>query len=268
MSSAPGPPPGARATAFKALHRPSHPLILANIYDATSAAIIAALPGTVALATASYAVALALGTTDEQLTLEAYLAALHPIADVARRFNKPLSVDLQSGYGTRLEEAVRAVVRAPIAAAGANIEDSEQRTGKMMDEDEAVARIKRVLAVAREEKVGDFVVNARADSFVRGGTLEESVRRGKKYLEAGATTVYIFWPEGRSEMEEEGVKFAVKELGGMVNLAPGKVRGEGKGLMTADLKRLGVARVSVGPSLYFAAKKALEEMAEDVYKVE
>ncbi|KAK1833690.1 2-methylisocitrate lyase [Podospora conica] len=267
MASPPNPSTGARATAFKALHRPSHPLLLANIYDAASANIVAALPGTVALATASYAVAAALGTTDEQLPLDAYLAALRPIADVARRFNKPLSVDLQSGYGTRLEEAVRAVVRAPIGAAGVNIEDSDQKTGAMMAEDEAVARIKRVLAVAREERVGDLVVNARADSFIRGGTLEESVARGKRYLEAGATTVYIFWPEERREMDEEGVKFAVRELGGMVNLAPGKLRG-GKGLTSADLKRLGVARVSVGPSLWFAAKRALEEMAEEVYKVE
>jgi len=268
MASSTTPSVGGRATSFKALHRPSHPVVLANIYDATSAAIVAALPGTVALATASYAVTLSLGTTDENLQLSDYLVALRPIADVAHRFNKPLTVDLQSGYDTHLEEAVRAVIRMPIGAVGINLEDSEQRTGRMMDEDEAVSRIKRVLAVAKEEKVADLVVNARADSFWTGGTLEESVRRGKRYLEVGATTVYIFWPEQRKEMDEEGVKFAVKELGGMVNLAPGQLRGGGKGLTSADLKRLGVARISVGPSLYFAAKKALEDIAEAAYRVE
>ncbi|KIW91975.1 uncharacterized protein Z519_06957 [Cladophialophora bantiana CBS 173.52] len=46
------------ATAFRRLHRPGSPLILAN-----------------ALATASYAVALAAGTSDDDLTLEQNMAA-------------------------------------------------------------------------------------------------------------------------------------------------------------------------------------------------
>jgi len=256
----------ARATAFKALHRPLHPLVLANVFDATSAALVAALPQTAALATASYAMALALGTTDPELTLDAHLAALQPIAAVARRTGKLLTVDLQSGYGDRLADAVRAVMREPIGASGINLEDSEQATGAILGEDEAVARIETALRVAREEGVPDFVVNARSDSFVRGGTLEEAVRRGRRYLAAGATTAYVFWQAGKP-MDEESVAFAVRELGGMVNLAP-RLGAGGKGLTTNDLKRLGVARVSVGPQIYLAAAAALKKAAEETYGLE
>src|SRR5436190_502768 len=125
----------ALAQSFKSLHVPGKPLLLANIYDPSTARAVASLPGCKALATASVSIAL--------------------------------------------------------AVVGVNLEDSEQKTHTMMDEAVAVQRIKRALAAAAEVGVPDFVVNARSDSFLRGGSLDESIRRGKLYLGAGATTVYV-----------------------------------------------------------------------------
>ncbi|KAL2015243.1 hypothetical protein VTK56DRAFT_5949 [Thermocarpiscus australiensis] len=261
----------ALAKTFKSLHVPGDPVVLANVYDATSARAVASLPGCRALATASHAVALALGTTDEQLTLEQNLAGTAPIAAVARARGLPLTVDLQDGYGERLEEAVRGVIA--LGAVGANLEDSVQREegrpGVVMDEAVAVERVRRAVQAAAEAGVPDFVVNARSDSFLFGGTLEESISRGRKYLEAGATTVYVLWPMGVRATEKE-VKKVVEALDGKVNLLPvlSAAGREGKKPLTsADMARLGAARVSIGPQLYYAAVQALKAKANEVFGV-
>ena len=255
-------PLNASALAFKSLHTPGTPLLLANIYDTTSALTLASHPKCPALATASFALAAANNLRDQDLTLPVHLSLLAPIAAIARQAGKPLTIDLQDGYGEQLEEAVRAAIG--FGAVGINLEDSDHTTEEMMDVEVAVARVKRALAVAKGEGVPDFVVNARSDAFIRGGTLDEAIERGKRYLAVGATTAYIFWPRGKV-MDEEGVARAVKELGGMLNLAP-RVVGAGKGELTSrDLARLGVARVSVGPQMYLVVTQVLRKAAEAIF---
>lgn len=245
----------ALATSFKALHVPGKPLLLANVHDATSARIVASLPGCRALATASWAVAQCAGTTDEKLTLDQNLAALAPVAAVARELGLPLTVDIQDGYGDRLEEAVGRAI-AELGAVGVNLEDSDHETGAVMGDAVAVDRVRRALAAARKAGVADFVVNARADSFLAGGEIDESIRRGRMYLDAGATTVYVFWPRTR-EMLEADIKRVIDGLDGMANIQPRL----NKGMTGADIARLGAARVSVGPQLYHATVDALKKTA-------
>ncbi|KAK4032949.1 2-methylisocitrate lyase [Parachaetomium inaequale] len=256
----------AQATAFKALHVPGTPLLLANVYDATSARIIGSQPNCRALASASYALAKTIGLKDEQLTLEHNLALCAPIAAVARELGLPLTVDIQDGYGDRLEEVVRRVIT-ELGAVGVNLEDSFHEGGGVMGEEEAVGRVRRVLEVAREVGVPDFVVNARSDSFLKGGELDESIRRGRRFLEAGATTVYVFWPPSR-EMVEGDVKRVIDGLDGLANIQPRKVSPvQSKALSSADIARLGAARVSVGPQLYLAAAAVLTAAANEVFAV-
>lgn len=253
------------AKAFKALHVPGTPLVLANVYDETSARVIASLPDCKALATASYAVAVANGTQDPDLDLDTNLAAVGRIAAVARAAGKPLTVDLQDGYGDRLEEAVRAVVAA--GAVGINLEDSDHSTSAVMDDATAVSRVRRALDAAAAAGVPDFVVNARADSHLHGADLGESIRRGKLFLEAGATTVFIFRAPGVFTSDE--VARMVRELGGRVNIsmrlpsasAPSDV----KLLTSRELGELGVARISVGPQTYFAVAEALKKAALTIF---
>ncbi|KAL2270615.1 hypothetical protein VTJ83DRAFT_2799 [Remersonia thermophila] len=255
----------ARAREFKAFHAPGSPLRLANVYDATSARIIGSLPGCRALASASHAVAEASGTTDEHLTLEQNLTHLAPVAAVAHELGLPLTIDLQDGYGERLEEAVcRAITE--LGAVGINLEDSRHEDGSMMDEDEAVERIRRSLQVAADLGVPDFVVNARSDTFLmKAGSLDESIRRGRKYLEAGATTVYVIWPFDQ-EMLAEDVKKVVGGLDGMVNILPRKASTvQSRDFTPVDVAQLGAARISVGPLLYRAMREALTDVANEVF---
>ncbi|KAK0667810.1 phosphoenolpyruvate phosphomutase-domain-containing protein [Cercophora samala] len=258
-----------KATLFKSLHHnPAKPLLLANAYDATSARIIASLSGCKALATASYALALSIGKADETLTWEDNLSLCRPIAAVAREFNLPLTVDIQDGYAgsgdfAKLRSVIEKVIL-ELGAVGVNLEDSwhESTTGEMIPEDEAIERIRTVIGTAREIGVEDFVVNARSDTFLNGGRLEESIRRGRRYLdEGGAETVFIFWPRNQ-EMDKADVQKVIDELGGRVNVSCRL----GGTLTTAELGKMGAARVSVGPQVFLAAAEAIKKAAGAVFE--
>ncbi|KAK3325985.1 phosphoenolpyruvate phosphomutase-domain-containing protein [Apodospora peruviana] len=261
-----------KATTFKSLHRNiaggGKPLLLANVYDATSARVVASLPGCAALATASFALAQSIGKTDETLTLDENLSLARPIAAVANEFNLPLTVDIQDGYAPRGDKQALVDVTAGLVkglgAVGVNLEDSWHETCEMMDEEYAVERISIMLSAAADLGVSDFVVNARSDTFLMGGSLDESIRRGKKYLEAGAETVFIFWPRGEA-MKREDVQRVIDELDGRVNISCRL--GQKGGLTTADLAAMGAARVSVGPQLYLAVAETLKKAAGAVFAV-
>lgn len=250
------------ALALKALHKPGNPLILTNVWDAISARTVASLPGTKALATASYAVAAAAGLADDDLTLDINLRAITAIAKVAKEFDKPLTVDFQDGFGTQLEEGMRAIIRA--GAVGCNLEDLGREKGGLYDVAEAQERIRRVLKVAKEEGVPDFVVNARTDALFTGGNVDEAITRGKAYLEAGAANVFIWAGPSRKGWGREEVERAVKALDGRLNVL---LMMKAEGLSVKELSEIGgigVARISIGPQLMIRTSGRVGEEAERI----
>lgn len=242
---------------LKALHVPGKPLVLANVYDILSAQAIAQLPGCKALATASYAVAAANGVTDDDMDMETNLRASKAIAKIAAEFNKPLTIDIQDTYGKNLRQTIAALV--DYGVHGVNLEDVDKGSQKLYSQDEAVDRIKLTLKTAAENGVKDFVVNARCDVLVRGGELSEVLQRGKAYLAAGATTVFVWGGSGRGVSRDE-IKTMVKEFDGRLNVAMKMV----DGLNVKELSELGVARISVGPQLQFIAMAAYAEEARKI----
>lgn len=242
-----------RATKFKSLHVPGDPIVLSNIYDAASANIISQLPTTKALATASWAIAATQGKADNDLHPDDIFRAVRNIVKADLR-GLPLSLDLQDGYEspeTTISNAIE------LGASGCNIEDEARGRG-LYSIDEAGARVRLVVKTADQLTVPDFVVNARTDVLVHGGTIEEAIRRGKVYLENGATTVFVWGGPARG-MSRGEVQQLVEGLDGKVavkmNLSPGS-------LTVSELKALGVARISVGPELYKVAMNALTEAAK------
>jgi 2-methylisocitrate lyase-like PEP mutase family enzyme len=242
-----------KAQFLKSLHVPSNPLILANVYDISSARTVAALPSCKALATASFAVALANGTEDKKLTLETNLQAVRDIGNVAYDFDKPLSVDLQDGYGDRLEEAIIGLIER--GAVGCNLEDCDMQSNVMHSPEVAVERIKLALAAAEAHGVPDFALNARCDVLLHGGAIEEVYRRGKMYLAAGAISVFVLGGSSRGGVKTEEVQSLCRELDGRLNvscvIAPGK-------LTVKEIGELGACRISVGPQMLFKAQEALK----------
>jgi len=242
-----------KATTLKALHIPSTPLLLTNVWDTISARAIAPLPSCKALATASYAIAIAANTTDDALTYSQNLHAIREIAKIACEYDKPLTADIQDGYGERLEEAIGALLDLDVA--GCNLEDYDGANRRMYSEDEATARVERTMAVARQRGEADFVVNARCDSLHHGGDLAEVIRRGQAYLNAGATAVFVWG--GKRGVSEEEVRNLVEAFQGRLS-----VKLDFEGLTVKQLAEIGVARVSVGPSMQTRMMKALAQDAE------
>jgi len=247
------------ARTLRSLHRSGKPLVLANVYDFLSAEAVASLSSSHALATASYAVARAVGTEDDDMTLEQNIAATKLIGKVANKHGKPLTVDIQDAYGDRLEEAIKSVIEA--GAVGVNLEDCDKDTGKMHSIDEAANRVRRALKTAADSGVPDFVVNARCDTLVRGGEMDEVIARGKKYLDAGATTVFV-WGGSKRGVSRAEVERMVKEFDGRLNVS---LKWSG-GLTVAELSKIGVARISVGPAIQFFAMAEFAKKAEELLK--
>ena len=245
------------AKAFRALHKPRQPLVLCNSYDGATAKIIAAHPRSKAIASASYAIAAARGIDDDDLDLQQNLDGLSAILEAARAAGKPATVDLQDGYGKDLEAAVVEITK--MGAVGCNLEDFDRVTNKLMPIDVACDRVKLAMTVASKQGIPDFVVNARTDTLLTKGTVEEAIERGKAYLAAGACTCFV-WGAKRGVSRAE-VEKLVQALDGRVNV---KMNLGANYLTVSDLASIGVARISVGPELYMAAMAAYKSAADQL----
>ncbi|OQE14780.1 hypothetical protein PENFLA_c035G09743 [Penicillium flavigenum] len=187
---------------FRDLHSPQDPLILTNVWDASTASAIASLPTTRAIATASFAIAAYFGVDDENLTKAQNLTALKIFVSAAHRINPalPVTADLQDGYDKDLPSlAVTAKEAIALGAVGCNLEDMDNAAGTLRPLDEAVARVRTVVDAAKDAGVPDFALNARTDVLSQEGTtLDDAIVRGKAFLEAGACTVFVWGgPKGR-----------------------------------------------------------------------
>ncbi|MET7281033.1 isocitrate lyase/phosphoenolpyruvate mutase family protein [Kribbella sp. NPDC005582] len=224
-----------KAEILRSLHVPGTPLIVPNAWDAASARIVAEA-GFPAVATSSFATATILGYADGELApVDDILAA---VARITRAVDIPVTVDFERGYGLPPAELVKRFL--DTGAVGLNLEDSNPRTGAMIE----AAEQADFLAAVRAAAGSDLVINARTDSFLRRdgsatAQLESSVDRGTLYLAAGADCVYPI-ATGNPEV----IRALTERIDGPVNV------GFGRGERTvADFAALGVARVSFGPLL-------------------
>lgn len=232
-----------------ALHEDQALLTVVNVWDPISAQVVAAEPGTTALATASHSIAASFGYEDgERIPLSLHLEAIQRIVQAT---DLPVSADLEAGYGDVGETIRRAI---GVGVVGANIED------QLKPLDEAVRGVEAALAAGQAEGIR-FVLNARTDAFVRGGdrtpeeNLQDAVTRGQAYLAAGAPVVFV---PGR--LDEQQVRTLVDAFGPQ-RLSVIGVPGS---LPLAKLEELGVARVSYGPFSQRVALTALQDFVRDV----
>ncbi|HKT21619.1 MAG TPA: isocitrate lyase/phosphoenolpyruvate mutase family protein, partial [Nitrososphaerales archaeon] len=178
---------------------------------------------------------------------------------IARPLSVPLSADVVGGFGESPEgvtRSVKAVIDA--GAVGINIEDFVHATKKLLPAEKQVARLRALVRLRDRGKVR-FVINARTDALRFGAgdeaaRLDEAIRRAEEYRDAGADCVY---PMGLTDAAS--ISRFVKALDFATNVM---VR---KGLPSVpELKRLGVARVSFGPSASYAAMGLLKRASREV----
>ncbi len=245
-----------KAQDFRGLHHRKRILILPNAWDVPSARVFEN-EGFPAVATSSAGLVVSLGYPDgEVVGRDEFVAAVERIARV---LSVPLSVDIVAGFGKTTREVV-ATVKAILKAGGIgiNIEDFVHATKKLYPVERQVENVKAI------RKLGDavgipLVINARTDALRYGvgdeeAKFEEAVRRATAYRDAGADCVY---PMGM--IDSDSIRRFVKEVDFPINVM---VR---KGLPSVnELERLGVARVSFGPSASYAAMGLLKRASKEV----
>jgi 2-methylisocitrate lyase-like PEP mutase family enzyme len=221
-----------------------------NVWDAISAKVIADLPETKAIATAGHSIAASFGYPDGTIPLDLTLDMVGRI--VAAVGDLPVTADLDAGYGDPGETVRRAI---GVGVVGANVED------RLAPLDESVTVVEAIIAAGAAEGV-PFVLNARTDAFVRGGgrpveeSIADAVERGRAYLAAGATTVFV-----PGVLDADVTRALVEGIGdrkvSVIGL-PGALR-------AAEYEALGVARISYGPTTQRVALTALQDVATDLY---
>ncbi|SCX58450.1 2-Methylisocitrate lyase, PEP mutase family [Klenkia marina] len=235
-----------KAETLARLHTDPELLTVVNVWDVISATVVADLAGTKALATASHSIAASYGYADgEQIPVDTMIEA---VGRIAAAVAQPVSADLEAGYGDPGETTRKAI---GVGVVGANLED------QMKPLAQAVAAVEAVVAAGEAEGV-PFVLNARTDAFVKAGdrpradVVADAVERGKAFLEAGATCVFV-----PGKLDEPTVVQLVEGIGerrvSVINV-PGSLPQE-------RLQQLGVARVSFGPWTQRLALTAFADFA-------
>jgi 2-methylisocitrate lyase-like PEP mutase family enzyme len=244
---------GERVDLLRALHVPGDPLVLPNVWDAASAHVVEEA-GFLAVATGSAAVAAALGYADGEATPVGEM--FDAVARVARVVGVPVTADVERGYGLPPAELVERLATA--GAVGCNIEDSEPRTGTLVDAERQADFLAEVRATAVAGG-HDLVINARVDTYAHGtGTaterLAESLRRARRYLAAGADCVYPILVT-----DVDAMRALVTGIAGPVNLLcrPGSPS-------VVEYAAMGAARVSFGPGLHHVVQSHLARLAATI----
>ncbi len=237
-------------------------IVLPGAYDALSARL-AERAGFRAMFTTGFGFsAAALGQPDfGLLTMSETMDRVRHIVDAV---SVPVVADMDTGYGNPLNTArtVRECVSA--GAAGIILEDQEwpKKCGhfegkRVIPAEDHAAKIR---AAADARGSDDLVIIGRTDARQPLG-LDEAIRRGKLYRDAGADIVFVEAP--RSVDELRAVKAAIPDTPLFANMVEG---GKTPLLSFEELQALGYKMVVFPLSALFAATKAIARVYEELYR--
>ena len=178
----------------------------------------------------------------------------------------PVMADADTGYGNSIN-AMRVTEQfIKAGTAGMNLEDQvfPKRCGHIegktvVSMEEMVLKIK-ACAQVRNELDRDFILNARTDAIAVSG-VDEAIRRGNAYIEAGADMIFVEAPRTVDEIEK-----AVRGINGLVsiNLFDNIEGGKTPLLTIKELTAMGVARVSIPVGTTFAAARGVLNYLEAI----
>jgi 2-methylisocitrate lyase-like PEP mutase family enzyme len=169
----------------------------------------------------------------------------------------PIIADADTGYGALLKVLHTVMGYEAAGISGIQLEDQEMpkkcghTPGRRVIPAEEMALKIRVAAEARTSP--DFLIVARTDARTTLG-LEEAIRRGRMYGDAGADIVFIESPESEEEMRAVG-KAIDKPL--LANMVEG---GRTPILPAERLKEIGYAMAIYPGAGFLAVAAALERV--------
>ncbi|HET9168367.1 MAG TPA: isocitrate lyase/phosphoenolpyruvate mutase family protein [Actinospica sp.] len=240
-----------KAVRFGALHVPGNPLALANCWDVASARVVAGT-GAPAIATTSAGVAWSLGSPDgDRLERAEALQLIRRVADAVG--DVPLTVDIEGGFGETPEDVAETVAEViELGVVGVNIEDGDR---------DPAAFAERIAAARGAADRADIplYVNARIDVYFKHigepeTRLDETLARAERYLEAGASGIFVPFAGG-----PDTIAALTKAIAAPVNILASP------GVPTVpELAALGVARVTLGSTVAAAAYALVRRAAEEL----
>jgi 2-methylisocitrate lyase-like PEP mutase family enzyme len=175
-------------------------VVAPGVYDGLSARIASAA-GFSAIYCSGGAVARSSGVPDlGLLTMTEVLARLREVVDAT---SLPVIADADTGYGNPLNvvRAVREFERLGVAAIHLEDQVAPKKCGhyagqELISAEEMVHKLRAALDTRDK-----MLIIARTDARGHSG-LEEAIRRGRLYAEAGADLVFVEAPRSREEIEE------------------------------------------------------------------
>lgn len=247
-----------RGALFRELHAGEGILVLPNPWDAGTARLFANV-GFQGLATTSAGLAFSLGRRDGDAAVSADETFAH-VRTIIDATPLPVSADLENGFGESPESVAATIRRAgDVGLAGASIEDATYRVdAPLFERTLAVERIHAAVEAARALPY-PFTLTARAENFVRDRPdLDDALWRLNAYEGAGADVLYAPGvPDARA------LRTICTALEKPVNCVAGigALR-----LSVAQLRDLGVRRVTIGTSFVRSALAAALRAAREVYE--
>lgn len=244
-----------KAQKIRQLLRESGTVIMPGVYDALSARI-GARAGCQILFITGYSVsATYLGEPDFGLLTQSEM--MEAARRICRVVETPVIVDVDTGYGNAINvmRTVKEVMAA--GAAGIFLEDQvwPKRCGHMKGKQVIpLEEYLQKLKAARDARAdGDLFIVARTDARQAHG-IEEAIRRGRAFHEAGADAVFIEAPESVEEMKEIARSVPGPLVANMIE------RGVTPLLSLENLRALGFHLIVWPLAPLYAAAKALDEV--------
>ena len=234
-------------------------VVAPGVFDLISA-LIADRMGFSALYMTGYGtVASHLGLPDAGLA--SYRDMVERAGRIAQMTKTPLIADADTGYGGLLNVAhtVRGYEAAGVAAIQIEDQKFPKKCGhtpnrRVIAADEMA---KKVEVACNSRKSDDFLIIARTDARTAHG-IDEAIRRGKLYRDAGADIVFVEAPESDEEMKRICSEIDAPTLANMVE------GGRTPVLSAQRLKEIGFAIALFPGSGFLATGKALESVYADI----
>ena len=231
-------------------------LVMVGAYDAISAILIQRA-GFKAVQCSGFGIAASLlGKPD--VGLLSYGEMLDQTRKIIQAVDVPVMADGDTGFGTAVNVYRTVQEFEAISAAGVNLEDQvfPKRCGhlegkEIVSLEEMVGKIE---AAKEARQDPDFIINARTDAIAVAG-IDEAIRRGNAYAKAGADLIFVEAPQS-----PEQIRRVVGEIDApiSINLFDGVKGGKTPIVPIEDLRKLGVARVSIPVGVVFAAVRGME----------
>ncbi len=182
--------------------------------------------------------------------------------DIVAASSLPVLVDADDGYGDtkNVARTLRTYEEMGVSAIFFEDQVAPKRCGHMAGKDVVPAEVMadKIAIAARARRNSDTFILARTDARAVHG-LDEALRRGERYLEAGADGLFIEAPEFADELERIGRHFpGVPQLANMLEggrtplLAPG------------ELHALGFSMIAYPTTLIFRVALTMQKALGDL----